>query len=209
MNITTNELYNLFPTPVQLIKYDDIDFFKEQSKLILDECGDRLKEREHVVSDDNLHELPQFNTIKSIIDIAVQQHATEIHGLVDNSLELKCMWSNIQSHKCNHFNHSHPNSYISGVFYLQVPECKSPGPIRFKDPRCGKMASHGDYYKSTGVSDRNWWFTPNTGLLILFPSWLEHSTDPFLTIDGNMIDKRISLSFNYALTKCSVNTIRI
>mgnify|MGYP000609555720 CR=1 FL=1 len=109
------------------------------------------------------------------------------------SINISNMWININ--KPNTFNdiHNHdPFSGIalSGVFYVKVP-CRS-GNLKFYDPRgilC--YAKDMEYYNNS-----NSWFTVHSkeNLLIIFPSWLEHSVEPNMSSDD-----RISISFNIRL----------
>jgi uncharacterized protein (TIGR02466 family) len=157
-------------------------------------------------TDDQLHKLPNFNELVTIIDNNVKTYTEEIVGIDKNDVTLSCMWSNSQIHLTKHHVHQHPNSFISGVLYLQIPECEDPGNIFFVDPRPAKNMFYADFKKETSLSDRNWWFKPVTGMLLLFPSWLEHGTHKYLCSTG---ERRISLSFNYILTRCSYSTMKI
>tara|TARA_B100001057_G_C22419961_1_gene783136 strand:- start:50 stop:616 length:567 start_codon:yes stop_codon:yes gene_type:complete len=79
--------------------------------------------------------------------------------------------------------HRHEGSVISGALYFNLSD--NPSPIRFKSPLIPyKMmelyTSNSDYYQTIDVYE---------GLLILFPSWLEHETLPQF---GN----RCVISFN-------------
>ncbi len=92
------------------------------------------------------------------------------------------------------------------MYYPYIPECEDPGNIVFLDPRQAKNMVHADFVKSSCISNRNIWVTPQTGLLLLFPSWLEHGTDLFIISKD---EKRVAISFNYQITKCSEKTMRI
>jgi uncharacterized protein (TIGR02466 family) len=80
---------------------------------------------------------------------------------------------------------------LSGVYYLNVP--RDSGEIVFRDPRPG--ANHAPYrlFKDDGDSEA---FMPTEGLVILFPSYLEHFVLPNRS-DGD----RISMSFNLTLER--------
>jgi uncharacterized protein (TIGR02466 family) len=121
-------------------------------------------------------------------------------------LSMSGMWSNVHAPGSKHHNHQHPNSFISGVFYPVCPDCEDIGNIIFLDPRQAKNMFQADFFKSSCISNRNIWVKPESGLLLLFPSWLEHGTDTFI---GKQEDKRVSISFNYQLTKCDQKTMRI
>ena len=72
--------------------------------------------------------------------------------------------------------HRHEGSVLSGAFYLKVDNDSVP--LRFKSPllpyKMNDMYQRMDnQYASTGVM-----LKPSNGQLVLFPSWLEHETDP-------------------------------
>ena len=87
--------------------------------------------------------------------------------------------------------HRHSNSIISGAFYQTVEENDK---ICFHDPndrRTKCMISiepnEGNFFNTMG------WFHPvKDNLLVLFPSWLEHSVEP----NEKATKDRISISFN-------------
>lgn len=87
-----------------------------------------------------------------------------------------------------HASHSHPNSLLSGVFYLQVPV--ESAPILFDDPR--------PFRKFVAlpqlVNSNNWeriHFIPEDGLFLIWESWIEHKVPK-----NNSKDGRITMVFN-------------
>eukprot|EP00035_Acanthoeca_spectabilis_P036508 m.39946 g.39946 ORF g.39946 m.39946 type:complete len:623 (+) comp8026_c0_seq1:2-1870(+) len=78
------------------------------------------------------------------------------------------IWAGIsRAHQPNH-PHVHPKSDLSGVVYLALPEI--PGSLTFSDPRGAQVMCGG-----SGAAFR---VTPARGMLVLFPSWLEHWVEP-------------------------------
>lgn len=88
----------------------------------------------------------------------------------------------------SHALHAHPNSLLSGVFYLQVPEGSAP--ILFDDPRpFRKFVALPKLDNST-----NWeriHFVPEDGLFLIWESWLEHEVPKNHSKEG-----RITMVFN-------------
>jgi uncharacterized protein (TIGR02466 family) len=89
--------------------------------------------------------------------------------------------------------HCHPGSFLSGVYYLEVPHDLKGGDIIFRDPRGPLVAM----YETPGI-DLPWPgsvmdipFSPATGHLLIFPAWLEHRIEPF-----RGTGERISIAFN-------------
>ena len=71
-----------------------------------------------------------------------------------------------------HEKHSHPNSKISGIFYLDVPEGSSP--ISFSDPR--PFRTFVDLMPADRMKDNSKFFIPpSNGLCLFYNSWLEHT----------------------------------
>jgi uncharacterized protein (TIGR02466 family) len=92
-----------------------------------------------------------------------------------------------------HALHAHPQSILSGVFYLKIPE-NSP-PIIFNDPRDHykyiqypiKFGNPRDMYKLLPEYVIN----PTEGMILLWPSWLEHQVPP-----SSCSEERIAIAFN-------------
>lgn len=102
-------------------------------------------------------------------------------------------WINVN--RAGDFNilHSHPGCFLSGTYYVKVPEGMKGGEIYFRDPRGPAVAM----YETPGI-DLPWVgsgvgvpFAPGAGHLLMFPSWLEHRVEKF---EGE--GERISIAFN-------------
>ncbi len=89
--------------------------------------------------------------------------------------------------------HLHPNSLLSGVVYLQVPE--GSGAIAFLDPRAGAQMLVPPWLAAAdeGVQGRVRRL-PKLGRLLLFPSWLWHEVEP-----SGGEGERICISFNLGM----------
>ncbi len=156
---------------------------------------------------DDLNTKEQLLPLVDYIEKHTKNFSEEVLGIDKNNLRLSSMWANAHNSGSKHHFHEHPNAFVSGVYYPYIHECKDPGNIVFLDPRHAKNNVHADFTKSSCISNRNIWVTPESGLLLLFPSWLQHGTDPFLT--DNKENKRVAISFNYQLISCSEKTMRI
>jgi uncharacterized protein (TIGR02466 family) len=78
---------------------------------------------------------------------------------------------------------------LSGVYYLTAPQdC---GDIVFRDPRPGALGAPFRLFKDDCDHAS---FTPFAGLMILFPSYLEHFVLP-----SRSDEDRISISFDLTL----------
>ena len=103
-------------------------------------------------------------------------------------------WASICRNGAYHAPHSHPDSAWSGVYYVDAgtmkPNHARSGVLEFLDPRAGveAVSAPGD---PDGEPVRVY---PESGLLVIFPSWLFHWVHPYA---GE--SPRIAVSFNAAL----------
>jgi len=71
--------------------------------------------------------------------------------------------------------HLHPDSLLSGVLYLSAPT--GSGRLRLVDPRVAKKMETQVGRNQESQSHKDWMITPKDGLLVVFPSWLEHEVE--------------------------------
>lgn len=145
---------------------------------------------------DDINNRPEFIPLVSAIQQHVDKFVEEVLGIDKNDIEISSMWSNAHKSGSKHHFHQHPNAFLSGVLYVQCPPAEEIGNIIFVDPRQAKNMVHPNFKKDSCISNRNIWVRPELGLLLLFPSWLEHGTDTYVSQSN---DSRISISFNYKL----------
>lgn len=106
-------------------------------------------------------------------------------------------WPNINFKGDYHNLHNHPHSWLSGTYYLNVPdqskaavfrEDLNPGAISFFDPR---GAANMSAIRNDGQFDPEYRRVPQAGELFLWPAFIHHFVHP------NMVDTpRLSISFN-------------
>lgn len=127
---------------------------------------------------------------------AIADYATEagMSDIPDVSLQA---WPNINFKGDYHNLHNHPHSWLSGTYYLNVPdqskaavfrEDLNPGAISFFDPR---GAANMSAIRNDGQFDPEYRRVPKAGELFLWPAFIHHFVHP------NMVDTpRLSISFN-------------
>lgn len=137
--------------------------------------------------------------ITNLVDIINSQlyNLRNEFGISDGfNFQLNNLWLNINSKFSFNRPHVHPESLVSGVYYVAVP--KDSGNIVFNHP--SKTQPYHIYGDGVGVSNdinsSTWHISPDAGLLLLFPSWLEHYVEP-----NNSEDDRISIAFNAHIKK--------
>jgi len=104
------------------------------------------------------------------------------------NLKLDNSWINIQNKNSILNKHSDPDSIVSGALYLKVD--KNSSKIYFYNPNT--YLTFVNVFKQTEFSCENYYFIPQIGDLILFPSWLMHGSNE----EKNNSTERIVLSFN-------------
>jgi uncharacterized protein (TIGR02466 family) len=99
-------------------------------------------------------------------------------------------WVNVTEPNRFHHTHAHPNSFISGVFYIHG-EGDADKIMFYKEPyECIYIApTEWNTYNA-----RSWWYPATPGDVILFPSSLTHGV-PSTSSNNN----RMSLAFNVFL----------
>ncbi|MGH8183508.1 MAG: TIGR02466 family protein [Rhodanobacteraceae bacterium] len=107
-------------------------------------------------------------------------------GVGGNPFELQS-WVNLHDRGGFNFLHVHEGCLLSGSFYLQVPQ--GSGRFVFRDPRPGVVHGCVKGAVPNGYSDIQ--LTPQAGLLVLFPCWMEHYVEPH---DND--EPRIVIAFN-------------
>ena len=102
------------------------------------------------------------------------------------------MWAIINKKGASNARHTHPNSYLSAVYYIKAPiDC---GDILFFDPRSAKVNRKPPTTKPNKLNAEEVNITPQDGMLVFFPSYLHHA------VDENMSDEeRVVISFNVDL----------
>lgn len=80
-----------------------------------------------------------------------------------------------------HIKHVHPHCIFSGVFYLKVPEGSSQ--IVFYDPAPQKEYGNPPIDILTDVNSPTIEISPKEGMLLLFPSWIQHEVKPNCSIE--------------------------
>lgn len=107
-------------------------------------------------------------------------------------LVMREIWANANGKYAYNNVHNHPNSLLSGVYYVRVEgNC---GDLSLFDPRKQAWTMQPEYSERDSMNSPVHFIGPEAGSLIIFPSWLEHS------VNQNLSDAdRISISFNINL----------
>jgi uncharacterized protein (TIGR02466 family) len=164
-----------------------------------DEAGRRWSEANYPLgytsygSLDRLHRFSStFDQLRERIDAHVGVYARTLDwDLQGGRLEMTDCWINVMPRGCAHSFHVHPQSVVSGTYYVATP--KDCAGLKFEDPRLTKMmAAPGRRARARPEQRPHISYPARAGQVILFESWLRHEV-PASPIDA----ERVSISFNY------------
>ena len=178
----------IFPTPIYISKLDR-ELTPLELKFVDKNKKDHYKNDGNITSNNNyiLNEKP-FSNIKKELELRVQDYFNKVISPANNITPyITQSWLNYTETNQYHHKHAHPNSLVSGVFYINCHE------------EHDKIKFFNDNYKifKPEIKEYNiwnsesWWFSVKTGDVILFPSSLTHMVE---TKQGD--NTRISLAFN-------------
>jgi len=178
--------HNLFPTSVGVfvmdstLTDDELNFIKD-----LDTRPNQL----NTTSEDSyLLQQPELTRIREFCEKSVQEYFQIMYAPKHNVQPyITQSWANYTNKGQAHHKHEHPNSIISGVFYVQA--VKDVDRLYFFKSGYQQIKIPTENYNLHN-SD-SWWLGVETGQLLLFPSSLTHQVAEVTTTET-----RISLSFN-------------
>ena len=179
------ELFGLFPIPVGKYVFDrefnqeEIDFFNNTEK--------KANQSNLISKDFYILDNKPLRNIKTFFQKSIMDYIHKVHN---PSYKIRCKftqsWINFSEANQGHHYHTHPNSFISGVFYVQSDKA---APINFHNvnPILLEIATKEHTPFTNGVRS----FPSEEKILYLFPSYLPHS------VPSNTSEQtRISISFN-------------
>ena len=178
----------IFPTPIYISKIDrDITskelLFIDKTKL------DTYNNEGNTTSNDNyILNSKAFKNLKEELDLKIQDYFDKIISPSNNITPyITQSWLNYTETNQFHHKHAHPNSLVSGVFYINCNE--EHDKIKFFNEKYSIIKPE---VKDWNIwNSESWWFSVKTGDIILFPSSLTHMVE---TKQGD--NTRISLAFN-------------
>lgn len=180
------QIVKLFPTIVGVAELqrnvtdEELKIFHELE--MMDNIGNKSSRNTKIL------DISELSDIKKFIDDSLKEYFLKIYpDRNDLDLYVTQSWSNNTSMGQYHHTHAHPNSFISGVFYVNGNENDR---IYFHDDSYRALKIHTNEFNDLNSS--SWWLPSYTGRLYLFPSSLSHNV---ATINDSN-HTRISLAFN-------------
>ena len=135
--------------------------------------------------------IPAFAELEKRLVKSANAFAKDIgFELGSHKLAMDSFWVNVLDPGAGHSGHIHPNSVLSGTFYLDLPEGASA--IRFEDPRLPFMMNSPSLRSDVPEEEKRFiYIAPQVGHALFWESWLRHE------VPVNFADEpRLSISFN-------------
>jgi uncharacterized protein (TIGR02466 family) len=178
----------IFPTPIYISNLNR-ELANKELSFIAKTKLDIYKNEGNTTSNDNYilnHKV--FKELKTDLDLRVQDYFQKVISPTDAITPyITQSWLNYTETNQYHHKHAHPNSLVSGVFYINCH--KEHDKIKFFNDRYQTIKPE---VKDWNIwNSETWWFSVKTGDVILFPSSLTHMVE---TKQGD--NTRISLAFN-------------
>jgi uncharacterized protein (TIGR02466 family) len=200
--IATSDVIPLFPTLVWKIslKPDVHETMDARMLAALDEMRSTLPALEPGrgwQSETTLHRRAEFHELAA--------HVTALAATILRFLRIGCeateitgCWATVLAQGALHKTHSHPNNFLSGVYYLRTwPGADT---INFHDPRSQAGVIRPPVVELTAENTDQVVVRVSNGTLLMFPSYLAHSVDATACAQ-----ERISVSFNLMFSSFTEN----
>jgi len=177
---------NLFPTAVGFYELDKPVTEKELQ--FIKDLETRANDGNTTSVDNYLLKSKEMKGIAAFIDKSLQDYFKEVYAPKHKVKPYVTQsWANYTNKGQYHHKHAHPNSFISGVFYVAADAAKD------------RIFFYKDGYQQIKVkteswnhwNSESWWFEVAAGKVVLFPSHLTHMVE---TVQSE--DTRISIAFN-------------
>jgi|TARA_R110000822_G_C15178914_1_gene480150 uncharacterized protein (TIGR02466 family) len=179
-------IYNLFPTAVGHYNIDR-KLTKTEKKFLV-ELEKKENEGNKTSSDHYVLGSPRLSKLKGFLEDSLKEYIDQtINPVESNELYVTQSWVNYTKEGEYHHKHTHSNSIVSGVFYVDTV----PDRDRINFFKDGYSTIKPETKDWNSYNSESWWYETKPGDLYLFPSSLPHSV--FTVPKGKT---RISLSFN-------------
>ncbi len=192
INVSGTDLVPLFPTYLWRTRLEPATYepINERIQPYLNtlEGSANQEEGSKLQTEQHLHLSPELSDLVRIINGAVDSILDFLKAKHEGFVITGC-WANLGARGSGHKMHAHPNNFLSGVYYVRAPE--GGNLITFHDPRPQPSIVSPPPSELTASNAGKVDFHLNTGDMIIFPSWLNHSVPP-----NTSDDVRVSIAFN-------------
>lgn len=179
------QIVTLFPTAVGMFNLDR-PFTKEELDFLLNQeespnMGNTTSKYRFVLRE------PALKDLRTFLQNSIDQYFREVVApSKEVNLYITQSWLNYTKKGQWHHAHEHPNSILSGVFYIQTDDKDK---IFFEKNHYDQISFPTENWNL--YNSKTWWLEATQGRLVLFPSSLRHHVEAVQTDHT-----RVSLSFN-------------
>ncbi len=194
--VSDMKVIEMFPTPLWVVDLDAAEG-KRLNERLLAEIDKLLSPRPPVPrggswqTDPVLHRHPGFSELVELAD-RVAIGAMRFLAIKHPKARISGMWANINPRGGQSSAHTHPNNFLSAVYYVKVP--KDEGVIQFSDPRPQAEVMLPPVAEGNRFNGNQMSVDVIAGRLVMFPAWLRHSVPP-----NKGDEERISIAINLML----------
>lgn len=191
--IESSDVVSLFPTLVWKIQlraevHEPIDASALGLLQLLRQGQPELKPGDAWQSGHALHRREELHALCDCVNRAAAS-VLQFLKIGEPAIEITGCWMNQYAPGAAHRAHSHPNNFLSAVYYVRTrPGADS---INFHDPRSQAGVIRPPVTELTAANTDQVVVRVKDGTLLVFPSYLYHSVDA--NASG---EPRVSLSFN-------------
>jgi uncharacterized protein (TIGR02466 family) len=182
------EIFQLFPTPVYISELNK--FTKDQVKFVDNvlKTNSTTNKGNIISNDKDVLGNKVFEKVKDEVMLHLYNYMNKVVSPNSNvEIYITQSWLNYTRKNQNHHQHTHPNSYLSGVLYFDVGDEDK---IFFEKNEKRNILSM-DVKEYNIFNSGSWWLPVKTQNIFIFPSWLEHYVET-----KNENNLRISIAFN-------------
>ena len=155
--------------------------------------GNNFSDNVNIFNSLNYDEYPEYERMRDYCQSHVDTYVKEIFCPAQEDVEfyITQSWVNVTRPGEFHHRHAHQNSILSGILYLNAVKNDN---ICFYHPM-GSLINQTQFEPTQWnvFNSSRYTYSPKSGDLLLFPSWLDHSVQKN---DDEIEYDRISLSFN-------------
>lgn len=186
-------VHNLFPTPIWVVDFEP-ERYEPLNKTIMRDLYSMIGDLPPVdvggtlQTDTNLHEFDEFAGLTALI-VDSSEAALDFLQIEYDNFQITGCWANINPTGGINTPHTHPNNYLSGVYYVQTEE--GADSIFFSDPRPQASVVMPTVKEESIYTGNEVIIDAKDGRLIMFPAWMSHG----VPVNRSNRD-RISVAFN-------------
>jgi len=179
------QVASIFPTAIGIDTVNNLSpsehkhLISYESHTIVN-AGNKITENNYLLDD------PELSNLKTVLESKLQKYFFEIFKTQSATPYITQSWLNFTYQKDFHHEHNHPNSFLSGVFYLHAVNNDK---IFFH--RHNESMFEFEPEEFNLFNSHKWWIPVKTNDVIFFPSRLNHEVGVNETEEC-----RISLAFN-------------